>query len=114
MIIEQTVIEYLMEKLNIPAYAERPEKSTDSFFLIVERVGGSEQDFMRTAQVSVRSYAPSMYECSVLNEKVNDVMRDFDTVENISHCGVESNANYTDTQRKEYRSQTIFNIKFME
>ena len=113
MTIEKIVIDYLKNKLNIPAYAEKPENAPDEY-LIVERVGGSISNFIRMSEISVRCISTTMYNASVLNDKVISAMLDIDDCNPISHCSLEEDSNYTDTTTKRYRNRSIFKVVYTE
>lgn len=111
--IEAVVIGYLDGLDNIPAYAERPEEPPEEY-LIVERTGGGYMNHISRATIAVQSYADSMLRAAQVNETVEEAMRDFTDLENISRCSLNSSYNFTDTASKKYRYQAVFDIVYME
>ena len=46
--IETIVLNYLLEKLNVPVYAEKPEEPPEQF-VIIEKIGTSEKEKLEAA-----------------------------------------------------------------
>lgn len=112
--IEKIVIKYLTGKLkNVPVYAEEPEKPPKEY-LLVEKVGSSEENFIQTAQITIQSYSTSLLKAAQLNDVVKAAMRDMAELDSVSSCGLNSDYNYTDTATRRYRYQALFNIVYFE
>ena len=107
--IEKTVLDYLNEILDVPAYMESPEEPPESYVLI-EKTGGGEEDCIYWATLVIQSYAESLYRAAELNEKVKKAMADAIAIDEICNVGLNSNYNYTDATTKKYRYQAVFNI----
>ncbi len=109
MIIEAVVIDYLKGLVDVPVVAESPEKEPASFIRI-ERVGREKKNFIITDSIAFQSYGASMYEAAALDEKVQELMADITSRADISGIHLVSNYNATDTRKKQYRYQCIFDI----
>lgn len=109
--IEALVINCLNSELDVPAYAEVPEDPPDSY-VVIEKTGGNTTNHIRYAEIAVDSYAPSLYEASVLDEEVSDAM-DMLTFENeVSGVEFVSSHNHTNKTTKQPRYQSLFEITY--
>lgn len=111
--IEKTVIAYLDGLDGIPAYAERPEEPPEEY-LIIEKTGGGDDNFIARATIAVQSYAGSLLRAAEICKKVEKAMKEITDLENISRCKLNSSYNYTDTESKKYRYQAVFDLTYME
>ena len=112
--IETIVIGYLNGRVqNIPAYAER-QKNPPPEYLLIEKAGGNETNYIERATVAVQSYADSLFRAAEINRAVEKAMKNLTDLESVSKCKLNSSYNYTDTDSKKYRYQAVFDITFME
>lgn len=109
--IEEIVIQYLNKVLDVPVYAEMPEEEKERFVL-VEKTGGSEENYIYSATIVLQSYAESMNAAAGLNEVVKKAMNEIIAFEDISKSKLNSNYNYTDTTKKQYRYQAVYELFF--
>lgn len=107
--IEQTIYEYLGEKLSVPARLEEESDMPDEYVLI-EKTGGEKTNYVSRATIAIQSYAKSLYRAMQINEDVKVAMEEIVTLDEISRCSLNSDYNYTDTTRKKYRYQAVFDI----
>lgn len=107
--IEKLLIKYISSKLNVDVVMELPENNFKKLILI-EKVGSSENNFIKNAKIAIQSYAPSLLQASELNEKVKEIIRGLIELNDICKVNLESDYNFTDTSIKKYRYQAIFNI----
>lgn len=107
--IETRIIEYLNRTLNVPASAEIPADCTS--FVVVEKVGGSGAN-VRSATVAIQSYAETLYGAAALNESVIQAMSEIDSLTDITQCVLNTDYNFTDQTKKQYRYQAIFHITY--
>lgn len=110
--IEQIIREHIGTLVS--AYMEVPEQITDREYVVIEKTGGRSTEGLRTATIAVQSYAPSLYDAAVLNERVVELMGDIVGKKNIFSCTLNSNYNFTDTKTKRYRYQAIFDLVYKE
>lgn len=111
--IEITIKKFLESKMSVPVLMEVP-KSTVSQFVIIERTGGAQENFISSAVITIQSYAATMQEAAELNEEVKRWMLDgldgLITLDEVSSVNLNSDYNYTDTTSKRYRYQAVFDI----
>ena len=107
--IELVIKKYLDGHLSVPSFLERPEIVPDSYVLF-EKTGSSKSNYLPASTFAFQSYAPSMYEAAVLNEKVKEAVEGMIVLDEISKISLNSDYNYTDTTTKEYRYQAVFDI----
>ena len=111
--IEEIILEYLNENLSVPAYMEEPEPPRGEYVLL-EKIGSSENNRIQSATMAVQSYADSLYRAAKLNSRVKEVMRDITTIDAVSRCKLNSDYNYTDTETSRYRYQAVFDVTYYE
>lgn len=107
--IEKIVKDYLTEKLNIPVYMEIP-KNPIYPYVVVEKTGSSGNGLIFDAMIVVQSYADSLFNAATLNELVKSKMLEIITLDEVSKCELNSDYNYSDTTKKEYRYQAVFDL----
>lgn len=100
--------------LDIPCYAERPEKEPDRAYLIVEKTGSANENHLQDATVAISSYAPTLYEAAALNEEVKRVMLKITRLSEVSAVRLNSDYNFTSTAAKAYRYQAVFVLTYYE
>lgn len=109
--IEIIVKEYLSKQLEIEVVTERSDAKMKKY-LLIEKTGNSRENFIDTATITIQSYAESMYEAAVLNERVKKAMDDIAVLSNVSKSELNSDYNFTDTTKKEYRYQAVYDITY--
>ena len=107
--IEKIVLDYLKDCLTVPIYMERPINEPDEYVLI-EKTGSSTENYMNSATFALQSYADSMYLAAKLNEKVKKAMDNIIVLNNIFKSGLNSDYNFTDTAKKKYRYQAVYDL----
>lgn len=107
--IESIVRDYLADKLTVDVYLEQPKEKPETFVLI-EKTGGRLTEHIRSATMTIQSYATSLYNAAKLNEEIIKAMEDILELNEITSCTLNSNYNYTDTRTKQYRYQAVFNL----
>lgn len=107
--IEETVLDYLSEKIPVMVRMEEELDMPDEYIL-VEKTGSGETNHIRRATIAVQSYAGSLYRAMQINEEVKEAMNDITALDEISRCTLNSDYDYTDTTRKKYRYQAVFDI----
>ena len=111
--IENTIKEFLESKLTVPVLMEVP-KNPASQFVVIEKTGGGQENYINSAILTVQSYGPSLYMAAELNELVKEWMLDgvngAITLSDVARITLDSDYNYTDTTSKRYRYQAVFDI----
>lgn len=111
--IEKTILDYLAGKLDVPVYMELPETVPDTFVL-VEKTGSSQSNFISSAVIALQSYAGTMAEAATLNEAVKEWMDRAAEMPDISKSQLNSDYNFTDTSMKHYRYQAVYDLVYFE
>ena len=109
--IEKIVLDYLKEVLDVPVYMEKPQEMPTQFVLI-EKTGSSEENFILSATIALQSYAESLYLAAELNEKVKKAMNDIIVLNTVSKSKLNTDYNFTDTAKKLYRYQAVYDLVY--
>ena len=100
--IEEKVREYLEDKLDIPVRMEE-EPGLPEEYVLIEKTGSGKENHIASATLAIQSYSGSLYGAASLNERVVEM-------DDISKCQLNSDYNYTDTTRKKYRYQAVYDM----
>lgn len=111
--IEKIIIDYLEGVQELPVYPEVPVEPPEEYILI-EKTGGAEENHIRQATVAVQSISrASLLRACWLAEKHREMMLGLVADDRVFRCAVNAGAyNFTDTETKEYRYQTVFDIYY--
>lgn len=109
--VEKIVLKYLNEVLETPAYTEKPEEPPQRYVLI-EKTGGSVENFIYSATIALRSHAESLYYAAELNEQVKKAMDNIINLDSIAKSKLNSEYNHTDTAKKQYRYQAVYDLTY--
>lgn len=110
MIIEETVRNHLRERIeSIPVYLEIPANPPNEF-IAIDKTGGSQRNFLKTATIAVQSHAKSRYRAAVINEEVKAAMQLLPVQDEIAGCHLSSDYNFTNTATKWNRYQAVFEV----
>lgn len=111
--IEETLKTYLQGKLVSPAvavYFEVPD-SPPASFVVLEKTGGGQENYIYSATFAVQCYAETLYKAAQLNERVKGYMLSVaDETANVSACSLNSDYNFTDDRTKRYRYQAVYDL----
>ena len=109
--IEKIILDYLKTKLDVDdIYMEMPKNK--STFIIIEKTGSYCENLLFSVTVAIQSYSTSLYSTSQLNEQVKNAMASIqEEVDSVCFCSLNSDYNYTDTETKQYRYQSVFDLK---
>lgn len=109
--IEKIVLDYLNEVLNVPAYMEKPEHQPEKYVLL-EKTGSSLENHIKSATIALQSYAGSLLDAATLNEEVKAAMYNIVILNEVMSSELNSDYNFTDTTKKEYRYQAIYDLYY--
>lgn len=109
--IELIIKNYLDGHLPVPSFFERPEHPPTRYILL-EKTGGAESNHINSATFAFQSYAESLYEAAMLNEKLKTVINESIELAEISRAKLNSDYNFTDPETKEYRYQAVFDFTY--
>lgn len=109
MIIEEVVRDYLDEHLDVPVLLQRTQKMTEPYVMI-EKTGGGQTNRINSATIAVQSYGASIHVAANLNELVKAAMDGIVELSEVSNVDLNSDYNFTDEERDEFRYQAVFEI----
>ena len=113
--IEDKIKNFLESKLTVPVLMEIPKSPSTSQFVVIEKTGGGQENYIKSAILTIQSYGPTLYKAAELNELVKDWMLDglegAITLDQVARVALDSDYNHTDTSSKRYRYQAVFDIK---
>lgn len=109
--VEKIVKDYLKSSLGIPVRLEE-EDDLGNEYVLIEKTGSSTGNHIASATLAVQSFSTSLYGAATLNERVKAAMEKIIELDDISKCELNSDYNYTDTNRKKYRYQAVFDIVY--
>lgn len=107
--IEKTVLDHLNAALSVKALMEMPHPDRPVFVLI-EKSNGSETEHIYHALITIKSYAPSLYEAALLNEEVKAAMATLTECNDVARCQLNSDYPYPDTRLKRPRYQCVYDV----
>lgn len=111
--IEKIILDYLTGA-GVNAVMEIPEGGVVPPMVVIERTGGSLDQHIRRATVAIQSYGASLYQTANLNTQIIALMEDIVLLPEISACELNSDYNFTDTTKKEYRYQAVYDLVYFE
>ncbi len=108
--IEKIVLDYLKSKLDIPVYMEEPKEKPKKYVLIENT--GTSGGFIKTSLFAVQSYDETLYKTALLDLEVQKAMSQIIELNQITKIKLNSSYNFTDTETKRYRYQSVYDIFF--
>lgn len=109
MIIE-ILINFLIGKTGSQdVYAEVPENAPDEFWTI-EQTGSDTRNRITTTTIAIQSWADSMLRAAEMNEEIKEAMERLPEIKEVSACRLNSDYNFTNTAKKKYRYQAVYDI----
>lgn len=109
--IELIILNHLKSKLNVPVSLEKLDAQTGSY-VVLEKTSSSKGNHLPSATIAFQSYAGSLYDAAVLNEKVKTAVESMIGLNEIRGLNLNSDYNFTDTTTKEYRYQAVYDIRY--
>lgn len=114
--IEKIIYDYLSARLPseenpVGAYMEIPAGGTEPPFVVIQKTGSGMVDgVVFQATIAIQSYGKTLYEAAQLSELVKALMANAVTLSEVARCRLNSDYNFTDTTKREYRYQAAFDI----
>lgn len=109
--IDFIIKEFLEKNLEVKIFMVEPDLSLDKY-VTFERVSNFKKDYLYTTTFAFQSWADTLYDAMILNEKVKEVLEKIDQEKEIMYSKFQNDYNFTDTETKKYRYQSIFEIKY--
>src|SRR5699024_2011312 len=101
----------LNSKLTESVHLEKPSSETGSY-IVFEKTSGGKSNHLPSGTFAFQSYAGSLYNAAVLNDKVKDAVESLIELDEIRGLDLNSDYNFTDTTTKEYRYQAVYDINY--
>lgn len=108
--IEKIILDFLISK-GIRAYCEE-ENNMPKEYVLIDKTGGGGDSMIRNATIAIQSFSISKIGAAELNEKIIAAMLDITELDDICRCELNSDYDFTDTQKKKYRYQAVFDITY--
>lgn len=114
-IIEEVLLNYLADELNIDVFMEMPDNETlksINEFIVLDKTGGMVVNHISIATFAIQSYAESLHDAAYLNEAVKTAMDSLISLPVVTRSEYETDYNYTDARTKMYRYQCVYDITY--
>ena len=109
--IEKTVLDYLNDRLDVPVWMEIPKGEVlPEEYVLLEKTGSRRSNHIDSVMMAIQSHADRMENAALLNEEVKQAMDDLIVLDEIGSSKLNSDYNFTDTQKKKYRYQAVYEI----
>lgn len=111
----EKIVQDWLEDAGFRAWLEMPDPYPGGSFVLIEKTGSTPREpGLSAATLALQSYAPSMYEAAALNQQVKASMEELRGQADICRIRCNSDYNFPDTVRKQYRYQAVFDILYYE
>lgn len=111
--IEETVIKYLNNQLDIPAYMEEPKTKPDEY-VVLQAIDNGRINLISAVTFNIRCYSTSLYKAAVRCQEVKTAMYDIVALDNVSSSKCGGGGEAIDSTTKRYAYDCIFNLYYME
>jgi len=109
--IEKIILDFLNTRAPFSVYMEVPEGGGTPPFAVIQKTGGGVIDgHVWSATLAIQSYGATLYEAAQTNELVKAFMAEAIELASVTRCRLNSDYNFTDTTKKLYRYQAVFDI----
>lgn len=94
-----------------PALMEIPaERQAPPFFVIQKTAGGQIEGVVGEATLAIQSFGTTLYEAAQTNELLKTLMAGAAELNEIAAVRLNSDYNFTDTTKRQYRYQAVYQI----
>lgn len=102
------LIGYLGDELDVYVGVRAPEATTG--YVLLDQTGSANANHIMTTTIAVQSYGETLDNAITLAESVKAAMMEFVNDPDVSAVRLESDYNFTNTETKQYRWQSVFEI----
>ena len=95
-------------EFTVPVHLEK--QSNEHTYVLLEKTSSSKSNHLPSATFAFQSYADSLYNAAVLNDKVKKVVESLIELDEIRGLSLNTDYNFTDTTTKQYRYQAVYDI----
>lgn len=117
MLIEKIIRDHLNAVLPEGALLFEPvnKNPKSGSFVVIEKTGTQQTDWLYTATVAVQSYAPTLYQAAELDQRARNAMFALpDSSEYVTGVHLIGGSNFTDPSTRQPRYQAVFDVNFYE
>jgi len=107
---EEVLLKYMNQNMKIKSYTERSSSQEDEFY-VIDRIGGSSNRSYDTSTIAIQSYAKTKYRAAKNDEAMRKCILEMVSLDNILNVELNSFYDYTDTNTKNFRYQSVFEFK---
>lgn len=114
--IETQFLDYVKTVSGKPCFMELPP-NPPAELIVIERTGGAANELgFNTATFAVQTYGETLYKAAkIAHDIIPEVLQIRYDVDNVSFIEVTAGPyNFTDTDNKKYRYQTVFELSYYE
>lgn len=108
--IELIILNHLKSKLDVPVHLEK--QGNETTYVLFEKTSSGKSNHLPSAIIAFQSYADSLYNVALLNEKVKTAVESLIELDEIRGLNLNSDYNFTDTTTKQYRYQAVYDIRY--
>ncbi len=106
--IETRLLDYLSAELSVFVGYEAPSKRDG--YVLIDKTGSSRTNHIITSTFAIQSYGKTLLDAMILKDEVERVMEGFIEDSQIVKVELETDYNFTDTETKQYRWQSVYDI----
>lgn len=110
----ETLIINRLEAAGLRAFAEDPADPTQKPYYVIQKTAGSAPQYLRRATVAVQSYGETMLGAAQANAVMIPVVLGMAEHSAVSRVELNSDYNFTDTEKKRPRYQAVFDFTYYE
>lgn len=107
--IELVVLDFMQKSLPVPVYMEFPTDPPASF-VVLRKGNSSRENFVDSSMFVADSYAESLLDAAMLNERVVTAFDSLTDLNDISSSQRGGDYSFPDTHNKRYRYQAVQTI----
>lgn len=117
--IEITIYDYLTDYFadsDVSVHMQEPSAEMKGNYIVIEKTGGGELNYIKSATFALKSYGDSLYSAAALNEKLKEAIFKITEIDEtgVSKATLNSDYNFTDTTKKKFRYQAVFDFSYTE
>lgn len=107
--IELLIKHHLESELGVPVDIGHPDEAQVRH-VVIDKTGSAKTNRLLSSTFAFQSYAESLYQAAVLNEKVKAAVESMEALPEVGKVKLNSDYNFTDETTKKHRYQAVFDI----
>ena len=112
MVIEQTIRDYLLTKIqNVPIEVEEPTNAP-SKYIVFRVIDQGMEDQIWAVTVEFLCYGASVLEASLINDELKKAMLNIPELDSIFSCNLGGGGYDSDNEQKKHRYRSYFNLYY--